>query len=669
MAARDSNNATWYILRYATDFAPRVASPEDPAPPQFVPPGAPALVYDDSRHVLELMPGQPAQEVLPPPGLAIGLDGEVYRAEPDGRLMICRCDGSETPLLCEPGILLRPAGLALDRRGFLYVADPAAGRAIVLRPDDRSSVAILHDDLTEPVDIAVAPDGQIYVADRAGGRIVRYSANFQRLGAFVARGAGGLPAAPRPIAVMVDADGTVLVADGNYPWLLCFSPLGRPLGDVSLAALAGALTQQGLSLDALESLQAPPAGQPAAGACGPCFGVHDGGGVLARLHRDVRLLSLRLNHTFVTSGVVLSAALDGRVPGTVWHKLIVDADLPEGSWITVETATAESAAALAGPGMIWSSAQSGGVPIPFTTGLPDQLVQSPPGRYLRLRITLGSDGQETPSLRSLKLLYPRVSCLDLLPRIYQRDADSAGFLQQYLALFEHVLTGVEDRYDAFSRQLDPNAASPEVVDWMALLLDLSFDPSWQLPQRRSLIREAVALYRRRGTLAGLSRYIELYLGATPLIQESFTCRPSQPALLGTGRSYLGCGFCLTEPSPTQSPETLLGANYAHRFTVLVYLCHGCDARIQLPVVDRIIRLNKPAHTAHTLVAVYPDARIGLQSTIGVDYVVGLGTTSHPSLGEQPDQSHPGAPGISALGVNTVLSDGSPRYTRPITQVL
>ena len=67
MTARDANNATWYILRYASDFTQRVATASDPTPPQFVPPDAPALVYDDSRHVLELMPAKPPQEVAPPP--------------------------------------------------------------------------------------------------------------------------------------------------------------------------------------------------------------------------------------------------------------------------------------------------------------------------------------------------------------------------------------------------------------------------------------------------------------------------------------------------------------------------------------------------------------------------------------------------------------------------
>jgi hypothetical protein len=60
MPARDANNATWYMLRYATDFAPRTAAPGDSAPPQFVPASAPTLVYDSSRNVLELLPVKPA---------------------------------------------------------------------------------------------------------------------------------------------------------------------------------------------------------------------------------------------------------------------------------------------------------------------------------------------------------------------------------------------------------------------------------------------------------------------------------------------------------------------------------------------------------------------------------------------------------------------------------
>src|SRR4029079_15852532 len=79
-----------------------------------------------------------------------------------------------------------------------------------------------------------------------------------------------------------------------------------------------------------------------AGACRPPFTVDDVGIKLATIHRYLRLLALKLSHSFPISGVVLSGALDGFVPGTIWHKIVLDADLPSGTWVTVETVTGDS---------------------------------------------------------------------------------------------------------------------------------------------------------------------------------------------------------------------------------------------------------------------------------------------------------------------------------------
>ncbi len=777
MASRDSNNATWYMLRYATDFTPRKPGPRDVAPPQMVPPEATTLFYDASRHVLELLPLKSVTELAPPPGLAVDLDGQIYLVDPStGHLLVRLCDGSQHPVLCEPGIVRSPGGLALDRRGFLYIADPALARVIVLRPDDASSVAILQEGLTEPVDVAVAPGGTIYVADRAAGRIVRFTAGFRLKGHFIPRDAAGGLTKPRPVAVMIDADGSVLVADASYPRLLRFSGEGALIGDVVMSSLVAPLIAAGISLSTPLQLLAGPAARIVAGACRSPFPANDGGVLLAQIHRYLRLLALKLNHSFAKSGVVLTAALDSRLPGTIWHKIVVGADLPAGTSITVETASAESPDALVsaittgaavGSDLPWVSPRrlggydlllmswkdgSGvpttgnnlvilgtdnngllhvrifdavgnpvletdetklpntqaaaistlklqlpallpphvligaetseilsevtsilgqtrfGRPIPFTKQVPDQLVQSTPGRYLRMRITLTSDGTATPSLHWLKILYPRVSYLDYLPRIYQRDPDAQLFLQHFLALFETVFTRVEDRYEEFSRWLNPQAAPLEMINWLGLLLDLTFDPSWPLARRRALVAAAMDLYRRRGTIGGLQRYVEIYTGTTPVILEAFLNRPDQPAFVGVGSSVLGSGLSLSPSSATLTPQAGLTDAYAHRFTVLVYPNDTCAAETLLAVVDRIITVNKPAHTIHTLQAIYPDARVGEQSTIGVDLVVGGATAPHTQLGGAPQTGHP-TTGAGVLGVNTVLGNKRPEYLGPFPDVL
>jgi hypothetical protein len=61
--------------------------------------------------------------------------------------------------------------------------------------------------------------------------------------------------------------------------------------------------------------------------------------------------------------------------------------------------------------------------------------------------------------------------------------------------------------------------------------------------------------------------------------------------------------------------------YAHKFSVFVPAsCARNDAR--RTAIERLITLGKPAHTAHQLELVEPRFRIGFQSSIGLDSVVG-----------------------------------------------
>lgn len=665
MPSRDANNASWYLLRTARDFAPRPAGdPDDPHPPEL----AATLFYDDARQVLELLPRVPSRPVEPLTGLAVDVVGEVYRVDPaTGRLLVRRCDGSEVRLVCEPQVFAGPAGLALDRRGLLYVADPAARRVVVILPDDGHVEAVLDGGvLTEPVDVAVAPTGRIYVADRTGGRIVVSNARFAPVGLFPARNADGLPTTPRPIAVMVDADGSVLVADASHPRLLRFDPEGRPLADAELAAVARSYEGGDVDLAHPETAYGARLVRFVAGVCDSPFPGHDGGARLAEVHRALRLLRLRLGRSFEAQGIFTSALLDGGTPGTTWHRIELDAVLPEGTAIRVETATAERPEGFTDPALAWDAPKRDGAIIPVRGDLQDQLVQSPPGRFLRVRLTLLSDGRGTPSLRSIRILYPRVSYLDLLPRVYRRDPEGAQFLERFLALFERVVTGIEDRYEEFSRQLNPDAAPREVIDWLACLIDLAFDPSWPVQRRRALVAEAMELYRRRGTVRGLERYVEIYTGRRPAIEEAFLRRPARPSFLGTEGAVLGCTFALRACEPRETPQAVLDRLHAHRFTVSVYLDDPCDAEVTLPVVERIVAVNRPAHTVFAVRAVFASARVEVQSTVGVDLVLGGREAPGTRLGGGPSPEMPEVKtGVGVLGVDSVLGPLRPGYVRPI----
>ena len=80
--------------------------------------------------------------------------------------------------------------------------------------------------------------------------------------------------------------------------------------------------------------------------------------------------------------------------------------------------------------------------------------------------------------------------------------------------------------------------------------------------------------------------------------------------------------------PETPPQEGLYRDFAHRFTVIVYLPDGCDDEIVRPVVNRIVETNRPAHTLHTICMIQPDVRLEIQSTVGIDFVM-LGDRGAP----------------------------------------
>jgi phage tail-like protein len=235
------------------------------------------------------------------------------------------------------------------------------------------------------------------------------------------------------------------------------------------------------------------------------------------------------------------------------------------------------------------------------------------------------------------------------------------FLEHFLALFEHVFTGVENRYERFTRELNPDAAPLDVLDWLACLIDLSFDPSWPIERRRALVAAAMELYATRGTPAGLARFVEIYTGQRPVILEAFLERPAQPPFLGLTGIVLGATTHLAPPLQESTVDELFLSRWAHRFTVLVFLDDRCDEAMTLAVVDRIVRLNKPTHTVHTLRAVRDGAAVG-QARIGIDVMLGAREAAATRIGGCIAAGVPGDTG-STLGGDSILGNERPSYAR------
>lgn len=105
--------------------------------------------------------------------------------------------------------------------------------------------------------------------------------------------------------------------------------------------------------------------------------------------------------------------------------------------------------------------------------------------------------------------------LQYLPAIYQDDP----FAEQFLLPFEVVFTGFENLLSEIDRYFDPAETDSDFLPWLATWVALVLDEEWDEQRRRQLIDEAVELYRWRGTVKGLKRYLEIYTGLAPEIRE------------------------------------------------------------------------------------------------------------------------------------------------------
>ena len=112
-------------------------------------------------------------------------------------------------------------------------------------------------------------------------------------------------------------------------------------------------------------------------------------------------------------------------------------------------------------------------------------------------------------------LPPRSSYLNYLPSFISKDS----LMDRFLLIFESILAPLEQLVDHVPLLLDPRTMPADLLPWVASWLDLTLNENWPEAHRRDLIRSASELYRWRGTRQGLCRYLEIYAGVCPEMDD------------------------------------------------------------------------------------------------------------------------------------------------------
>ncbi|MGY1679361.1 phage tail protein [Geodermatophilus sp. SYSU D01176] len=581
--------------------------------------------WPDRQPPVDLLEG-PAQVTVAPPGR--------------GRFVASGAD---------PRRPLRAWALAADRDDHLFVLDGGTGTVAVLDLADGHLLrTVVLDRL--PVDLAVGADGTVLVLTGSRGTPI---AHLDAIGAPVGRplppGAlAGIPPGARPSRLAVAPDGTpwLLLRQDADAWIVSLgtprpAPLrvsggteleidgagrvvvaGPPGGDlVTWAAGRDALTP-GIPLRARgydgRGLVRTPDGR---------IGFSTGTGFRAAVRERVR---------YGCQGTVDTAALDSRSYRQQWGRVFVEACVPPGTQLAVATAGGDDApdgAALARARLYPLHRRETGREVPWSPLPPgdryavyEAPVRAEPGRFLRLRLRLAGAGTTTPRIRALRAEFPATGLVERLPRAYRTDPGAADFLRRYLALVDGQLGDLESRAVHRDLLLDPWGAPTELLSWLGSLVGLSLDARWPERARRTLLAEAVALFRRRGTPAGLRRVLEIYLGAPVVVLEAFRLRAATAALGGEDGSPAVVGTALRVGGGAEPGDGDPFRSSAHRFTVL--LTREVDDA-ELAVVRDLLEVARPAHTLVEVCTVGQGMRAGIGLHVEISTVVGPGSGVAP----------------------------------------
>jgi phage tail-like protein len=397
---------------------------------------------------------------------------------------------------------------------------------------------------------------------------------------------------------------------------------------------------------------------------------------------------------YQTDGKWISNALDSTVYRCLWHRIQLHAlDVPSGASVVVSTHTdskkRDPAVILNLPDDQWQTRYriAGAMQ---EQGQSEQehefLLQSPEGQYLWLKIELTGDGYGTPVIDQIRVDYPRESYLNYLPAVYSSDDESRRFLEQFLSVFQAEWDDLERGIATIAKYFDPKAVPcGPFMDYLGSWLALPLEAAWTGAEKRRLLEAAPKIYPKIGTPEGVREYLRVYLqnitncvsdqaDAYPQVVEGFRERDhlmlSIPDVGRLGR--MGHGAPLWSPGmvgriqlgvyategevklvSTGDPERDIFHEYAHRFRVFVpsaWVNTAADERM----VRRAVGDIKPAHTTYELCLVEPRFRIGLQSTVGLDTIIGDYPAARLGRLDDPDVPPSRAP-RGLLGIDTILA--------------
>lgn len=410
--------------------------------------------------------------------------------------------------------LSKPEALAVSSNN-IYIADGDTIHCLA-RSIHQTRWEVNIDDV-EVADMALDKRQNLYVLDTKGPQVYKIN----NAGEISKMALCGLE---KPVNIAVDKDDNLLVLEYNKKQVLKFNIHGSFEKAISIS-IAGDFQPSGLAIDGQGNIYVGDrrlTGNPhqidLAGVATPISYQGAVYRIIVDNESDLYILSekeiafMKLAERYISKGKYYTKKFNSTVPECRWHKMVVEADIPQNTRICVSYYISDTDKLPDEPA--WSE------PV---INFEDALILSDKGQYIWFRIELLSDDLQSasPRIKSLKIYYPRLSYLRYLPATYQENEASREFLERFLSLFETFFSNIDELINTVTRYIDAEATPEAFLPWLSSWLAISYDENWESVKIRRLIKKAPELYKKRGTRAGIEQLIEIFTGEKPIIVENF----------------------------------------------------------------------------------------------------------------------------------------------------
>lgn len=185
------------------------------------------------------------------------------------------------------------------------------------------------------------------------------------------------------------------------------------------------------------------------------------------------------------------------------------------------------------------------------------------------------------------------------------DTENINNFQQFLLLFQHMMTTVVDKIDQLPDLVDPLRTEARMLPWLASWVNFPLDHALPIHQQRELVRRSIRLHRMRGTSEGIAEMVRVLTAAPVTLIERTpprSCTLGQMALAGAGKiedrfaRREPAGSYMLQPKRKKLSYFVLELEHERNFQQRF----GERASSVLKRISQIVSQESPAHIVFTI---------------------------------------------------------------------